>query len=153
MLGPGGHEAESDGKDTVFPVLKISCPQDTASVWIMDFCTIPGAILHIIVRSTSLPSYFAPFQALVKSPCCLASFWLIWISLITLQPHGLDWRAVWFFAVSFKSVFISLLQWSYNCFPDNESFCRKDTRNWIWILPHLIFLSGKHFPSRESELC
>lgn len=150
MLGPGGHEAESDGKDTVFPVLKISCPQDTASVWIMDFCTIPGAILHIIVRSTSLPSYFLPFQA-VSQITLLPSKFLINLDFTnypTATWTGLKGCMVFCckFQISFrKSVALLPCKWVF--------FLGRTTRNWIWILPHLIFLSGKHFPSRESELC
>lgn len=95
----------------------------------MDFCTIPGAILHIIVRSTSLPSCFVPFQA-VSQITPLHSKLLIKLDFTNYPAAtwiGLNCFTC-FFALSFKSVFINVLQWYYNFFPDNESFCRKDNR-------------------------
>lgn len=40
----------------------------------MNFCTIPGAILHVIVGSTSLPSYFVPSQAVNQFPLLPSKF-------------------------------------------------------------------------------
>lgn len=111
----------------------------------MIFCTIPGAILHIIVRSTSLPSYFVPFQA-VSQITLMPSKFLINLDF-TNYPVA-TWIELkgftWFFAVSFKSVFLSLLQQYYNCFLHNECFYRKD--NW-----ELDFnCSSSHLSFREN---
>lgn len=119
----------------------------------MDFCTIPGAILHIIVGSTSLPSYFVPSQA---------------VSQITLLPSqfliNLDFTnypvVTWIGLNCFKVFFCCRFQISFHRICCNDTTIASPTmspsiertiRSYILILPHTIFLSGKYFSSRESK--
>lgn len=71
----------------------------------MDFSTIPGAILHITVGSTSLPSYFVPSQT-VSQITPLPSKFLINLDFTNypaVREIGLN-CFLYYFAIGFKSV-------------------------------------------------
>lgn len=64
----------------------------------MNFYTIPGAILHVIVRSTSLLSYFVPSQAVNQFPLLPSKFL---INLDFTNYPAVIWIGLNFFKVFF----------------------------------------------------
>lgn len=91
----------------------------------MGFSTIPGAVFHIIVGSTSLPSYFVPSQA-VSQIILLPSKFLINLDFINCPAvtwNGL--KCLKYLVLQFSQ---NLLQWHCNCFPENVRFHRKNSQ-------------------------
>lgn len=120
----------------------------------MNFCTIPGAILHATVGSTSLPSYFVPSQA-VSQFALLPSKFLINLDF-TNYP-----AVIWIELNCFKVFFYCRFQISFhgtccNDTPIAEMITSlsigRTSRSCILILPPTILLSEKYFSSRGSEV-
>lgn len=117
----------------------------------MDFCIIPGAILHIIVGSTSLPSYFVLSQA-VSQITLLPSQFLInldFTNCLVVTRIGLNCFKVFFccrFQISFHR----------NCCNDTtvaslimSLSIGKTARNCILILSHMIFQANIFHPGNQ----
>lgn len=120
----------------------------------MNFCTISKVILSIIVRCTSLLSYFVPSQA---------------VSQITLLPSkfliNLDFTnypaVTWIVLNCFKVFFCCTFQISFHiiCCNDTtiaslikESLHRNDSQELNFNSSSYTLL-GKYVSSRESEVC